>query len=124
MSWAMAERANQSAHVLLYAGDPRGAPNRTYYSMFYAARVSLADLNPALIDSKRHPEIMRRFSKHFVLQRGADPRLGAVFKSAYKLRIDADYGFSEVDRSRVGRALENAALFLAELKTVTTDSSP
>ena len=120
----MVERANQSAHILMNAGDPNGAANRTYYSMFYAARFCLAALDPSLIDSKRHPEIMRRFSKYFVLQRGANPRLGALFKSAYKLRIDADYRFAEVDLSRVGRELENAGHFLAELKAVTTDSTP
>jgi len=124
MSWAMAERANQSAHVLMSDGDARGAANRAYYAMFYAARVSLAASEPALVDSKRHPEILRRFSKHFVLERGANPKLGSVFKNAYKLRIDADCGFAPVDRARVERALGSLALFLSELKSVTTVSTP
>ncbi|MBL8510379.1 MAG: HEPN domain-containing protein, partial [Betaproteobacteria bacterium] len=38
---AKADRACQSAHMLLASGDVEGACNRAYYAMFDAARAAL-----------------------------------------------------------------------------------
>ena len=65
---AKAERALDSARLLLEDGDIEGACNRAYYAMFDAAHAALlrhqAGINPA--ETRTHAGLIGAFGKHLV----------------------------------------------------------
>ena len=124
MIWMMAERASQSAFVLLADGDERGAVNRAYYAMFYAARASLIAVEPVLGNTKSHSEVLRRFSKFVVLDKGMDRNHGRFLKNTFRLRIEADYEFSEIDLSDIDAIVAGASDFLSSVKTAVPEAAP
>ena len=124
MIWKMAERASQSAFVLLADGDERGAVNRAYYAMFYAARASLIAVEPVLGNTKSHSEVLRRFSKFVVMGKGMERRHGRFLKNTFRLRTLADYEFSEIDLSDIDAIVAGSSNFVSAVKAAVPDAAP
>jgi len=124
MNIGIAERAADSARALYDDGDARGAINRAYYAMFYAARTSLVSLEPSLAITKRHGEVISRFSKHVVLHRGLNRALGRSFNEVFKKRIASDYRLVEVDLADAHQISLAADEFLDAIKAAKLDTSP
>jgi uncharacterized protein (UPF0332 family) len=114
--WAKAVTACEAAQLLHKHGYSDGAANRAYYAMFHAARVALAHLDSALAESKRHQSMIRRFSKHFVRERGVDPDLGRAFNRAFELRMIADYESEGVEIEDARKSVDAAETFLRTVK--------
>ena len=110
--WAKAVAASVAARLLHEHGHPDGAANRAYYAMYHAARVALAHLDGALAESKRHQTMIRRFSKHYVRERGVDPDLGRAFNRAFELRMMADYEPVSIEIEDARNSLNAAEMFL------------
>ena len=123
MIWMMAERASHSAVALLAGGDERGAVNRAYYAIFYAARASLLAVEPVLGNTKSHSEVLRRFSKFVVLDKGMDRDHGRFLKNTFRLRMLADYEFSEIDLSDIDAIVAKSSNFLVAVKTAVPDAA-
>jgi uncharacterized protein (UPF0332 family) len=81
----------RSARMLLDAGDYNSAISRAYYAMFDLARAELFRIHPTLLEAKTHVAIIRRFSKHFVEQRGRPRELGRALRRVFDARQDTEY---------------------------------
>ena len=119
--WGKAVQAARSANILLDAGDPNGAVNRAYYGMFHAAISTLMLDGPDLAASKKHSTIIGRFSKHIVIGRGVDPKLGRALNLAFELRMDADYRADGVSIEDARQLVVTSAAFLAAMESLRTD---
>jgi uncharacterized protein (UPF0332 family) len=116
--WDKAVDARDSAKLLARAGYSNGAANRAYYAMFHAARFALGRLDPHLMRSKRHATIIARFSKHIVLDRGADSALGQSFNAAFVLRMKADYDVKGIDLASAQALLSKCESSLSANETM------
>lgn len=80
---AKAERAADSAKLLLENGDPEGACNRAYYAMFDAAHAALlwsgSHIRPGEI--KKHSNLIAAFGKHVVQTSILPVELGKALNS-------------------------------------------
>jgi len=119
-----ASRYAKSALLLLQDGDTESAVNRSYYSMFSAARVALQSVDPALIRTKTHSELIRRFGKHVVVGFGLDASLGRAINRAEHLRKLADYDSAEIDMVEAQELVDSARLFLTAIEKFLKNRTP
>ena len=88
-----AERAIQSAKLLIAAEDSDGACNRAYYAMFDAARAALmasgAPVAPEI--ARTHSGLITAFSLHPVKTRRVELALGKALNKVEDMRLIADY---------------------------------
>lgn len=83
--------------------------NRSYYSIFHAARAMLAPLN---FDSKKHTGIISYFIKHFVKENLIDKKYSDIINSARQIRINSDYDdFYVVTKGQAEKQLLSAKDF-------------
>ena len=118
-----ARAAAEDARILIEAGRSNGAVSRAYYAMFYAARAALRSIDPELDHAKTHATVLRRFSRHAVLEKGVDADLGRLLRQAYEVRQDADYDGPGISIEQARRIVANADRFIAAM-TVFIGSSP
>jgi len=113
-----AERACESAKLLLAANDIDGACNRAYYAMFDAARAVLLIEAPDLpLESiKTHSGLIATFGLRLVKPGKVPVALGRVLNRAEEIRLVADYNTSSVDRVDAERLLEQASAFVITLR--------
>jgi uncharacterized protein (UPF0332 family) len=97
-----AQRAVESAKLLLDAGDVNGACNRAYYAMFDAARAALiATQKPPESEAiKTHSGLISAFSLHLVKTGHVSVELGKSFSKVADIRLVADYSDEEVSPDR------------------------
>ncbi|MEX3958894.1 HEPN domain-containing protein [Trinickia sp. EG282A] len=109
-----AERAAESADMLLKAGDTTGACNRAYYAMFDAARAALvASGSITDIDNvSTHQGVIGMFGKHLVAAGKIDRQWGRAFNNAEAICIAADYTFKDVDADEAKFTVERANEFV------------
>ena len=107
--------AVKDARILLEAGSPQGAISRAYYSMFHAARAALRAIDPELNRAKTHATVLRRFSRHVIVEQRQAAELGRQLRTAFELRQFADYDGPDVSMAQARIAVENAETFLDEL---------
>lgn len=88
-----ANRALDSARLLLDAGDVDGACNRAYYAMFDAARAALMDSNAPVkpTAAKTHSGLIAAFSLHLVKSGRIPVELGRALNKVAEIRLIADY---------------------------------
>src|SRR5260370_28553520 len=105
-----AQRAVESAKLLLDAGDVNGACNRAYYAMFDAARAALiATQKPPESEAiKTHSGLISASSPHLVKTGHASLELGKSFSKVADIRLVADYSDEEVSPDRAEGAIEHA----------------
>ena len=116
-----AKSAADQARILLDAGRPDGAASRAYYAMFDAARVALATIAPELAEAKTHATILRRFSKHIVLERNLDSELGRMLRRAFEARLLADYQGPSVPKERAALMVDEEERFIAAIAALLGD---
>ena len=113
-----AQRAVESAKLLLAAGDVNGACNRAYYAMFDAARAALiATQKPPESEAiKTHSGLISAFSLHLVKTGHVSVELGKSFSKIADIRLVADYSDEEVSPDRAEWAIEQAAAFVGAMR--------
>ena len=113
-----ADRACESARVLLDLGDVDGACNRAYYAMFDAARAALM-FSGAPEDAyrgKTHSGLITAFSLHLVKD-GPIPRdMGRLLKQAEEIRLISDYQGDSVEMEDARTLVDQAAAFLTLIR--------
>lgn len=118
--WTKAKLAAKSAHALLELGDSEGAVSRAYYAMFDEARSALEHIDPELAEAKTHTTIIRRFSKHFVMNGPLGPEFGPYLGSTEDMRLTADYERDGVSRPEAERIIARMDEFMAAIEAVLT----
>jgi uncharacterized protein (UPF0332 family) len=113
-----AQRAVESAKLLLDAGDVNGACNRAYYAMFDAARAALiATQKPPESEAiKTHSGLISAFSLHLVKTGHVSVELGKSFSKVADIRLVADYSDEEVSPDRAEWAIEQAGAFVGAMR--------
>ncbi len=113
-----AERALESARLLLGDGDLDGAGNRCYYAMFDAARAALLTQNPGLDPqfAKTHSGLMSVFNQRLVKENKIGRDIGKLLKRAEELRVLADYTLTELTHQDVAALIESADQFLKAMR--------
>lgn len=113
-----ADRALESARLLLESGDVEGACNRAYYAMFDAARAALIASN-APVESevaRTHSGLIAAFSLHLVKVGVIPVEHGRALNKVEDLRLIADYRGDQVAPDRALWALEQATRFIAAIR--------
>jgi uncharacterized protein (UPF0332 family) len=113
-----AERALDSARLLLAAGDVDGACNRAYYAMFDAARATLSTLPGAdgAEAVRTHGGLIVAFGLQLI-KTGRLPReLGRMLNRAEDVRLLADYTGASVELADARALLADAEAFVAALR--------
>ncbi|MEI7867023.1 MAG: HEPN domain-containing protein [Candidatus Methylumidiphilus sp.] len=120
-----AERAMESARLLLDAGDADGACNRAYYAMFDAARAALlASKAPVATEVARtHGGLISAFSLHLVKTGLIPVGLGRTLNRAEEIRLIADYRGDPIERDMAVWVVEQAEAFVQEIRTKFIDNS-
>jgi hypothetical protein len=90
------------------------ALNRAYYAVFHAMRaVNILDG----FDSSKHSGVIAYFNYNYLKTEKLDKNLSKIIKSTYYLREKSDYDdFYIASKSEVETQLENAEIFLGEIK--------
>lgn len=116
--FAKADRAVESAQLLLGAGDIDGACNRAYYAMFDAARaaliVSRSPVPPEI--AKTHSGLISAFSLHLVKSGRVSVELGKALNKADELRVLADYKGDQVGKDDAAWVVSQARNFVQEMQ--------
>lgn len=114
-----ADRAIQSAKILIEAGDYEGACNRAYYAMFDAAKAVLLARVPDIPAhiGKTHGGLISAFGLHLVKTGILPLETGRMFNRAFEMRQIADYTGDNLEEADVVQLLEQATNFLAHIKT-------
>lgn len=115
-----ADRALDSARLLLGSGDVDGACNRAYYAMFDAARAALiASSAPVEAEVARtHSGLITAFSLHLVKSGLIAVEHGRALNKVEDLRLIADYRGDHVSPDNAAWALEQATSFVAAIRTL------
>jgi uncharacterized protein (UPF0332 family) len=113
-----AQRALESARLLLEAGDLDGSGNRCYYAMFDAARAALLAQDPTLDPqfAKTHSGLMSVFNLRLVKENKISRDIGKLLKRAEELRVLADYTLTELTRDDVEELMKSADQFLQAMR--------
>ena len=115
-----AQRALDSAKLLLNSGDVDGACNRAYYAMFDAARAALLAIGapvPAEI-ARTHSGLISVFSLHLVKPGLVAIEHGRSLNKVEDLRLIADYRGEPVTLTNAAWALEQASSFLLAVRAL------
>ena len=106
-----ADETLQEAHILRTAGTLRGAVNRAYYAMFYAA---LALLAARQLGTSEHSGVLALFDREFI-KTGLLPRsFSRAFHLAFDRRQVHDYGeLMLIDEPSVDQTVADAEQFVA-----------
>ena len=87
--------------------------NRSYYSVYHAAR-SLLILKG--IDPAKHDGVKTMFSLHFVKDKTVTLETGKIYQELMSLRNEADYDdFAEVTEPEAKRAVKIAGKFIKNI---------
>jgi uncharacterized protein (UPF0332 family) len=118
-----AERALNSAQALLDLGDVDGACNRAYYAMFDAARAALQALPDTNASEafKTHSGLISAFSLHLVKSGRVPVEFGRSLNRLADLRQVADYANAPIDMATAKRAVDEARLFVEQMRALTQD---
>ncbi len=85
------------------------AANRSYYTIFHAARAVLA-LDG--VDFKKHSGVISNFQMRYIKTGVFDKKLSDILKSAFSLRTESDYeDFYVIDKADVVQQVEEAEVF-------------
>ena len=113
---AKAERALESADLLLSAGDPEGACNRAYYAMFDSARAALLQIAPDFVEIKTHGGLISAFSQHLVKPGHIPVELGKAINATEDMRVAADYKGEPINLDSATWAVAEAHRFVVAVR--------
>ncbi len=106
----------EEAEILLRESKSRGAMNRIYYAMFYAANALLAFKE---LSASRHSGVISIFHREFV-KPGIFPKEIAKFLDiAFNLRTKGDYrDFVTLEEKEIKDLIEQGKLFIRKAKEI------
>ena len=116
--WERALESSRTAHAAFALGDMNGAVNRAYYAMFEAARAALSTIDPSFLDIRSHGELVRQFSKVFVMSGDVSRELGRALSNARGTRWAADYSGEATGKDEATELLEAMDRFLSDIERV------
>jgi uncharacterized protein (UPF0332 family) len=111
---ASAKEALADAETLLKWGSLRGAINRCYYAVFYAAAaLALQDGN----QFRKHSALIAWFQKAYIRDERLPRELGRTLQKAFDKRSEADYqDIVRISEDEVTHALEECGRFVARVR--------
>lgn len=110
-------QALRSARALLALGDPDGAVNRAYYSVFDAARASLEAVGDAEAASgKTHSGVHAKFNELVVKRGKIEPEIAKVLSRAAQARNLADYRHDSVGTADAAQLIADAEGFVTAVE--------
>jgi uncharacterized protein (UPF0332 family) len=116
----LADEALDDARYLLEGHRLKGAVNRAYYAMFYAAIAPLASITSRI--PRSHKDAISLFGRHYVLTGKIDRQFATDLRNAYNLRLQSDYGAStEVREEEIRETIDKAEAFVAEVKRLVNE---
>ncbi len=111
-----ADKALESALILINNRDIDAAFNRIYYSIFYSV-LALGYKNNFI--SSKHRQLMGWFNKKFIHEdKIFDDKMYVIYKSAYDNRQDSDYNLILLSDKTIDEAkesLNDAAWFVRKI---------
>lgn len=115
---AKADRALNSAWLLLADGDIDGACNRAHYAMFDAAHAALilSDISADSAEIRTHSGLIGAFGKHLVKTNRISADLGRILNQVERMRLLADYTGEDIELERARWVVEQAATFVGAIK--------
>lgn len=113
-----AQRACESARVLLNLDDVDGAANRAYYAMFDAARAALRMSGAPVREevTRTHSGLIGAFGEYFVKTGRVSKELGRSLNRAEEIRLIADYKGDSVDAQYMQEMIDQAETFVLTLR--------
>lgn len=109
----------KEAEVLLREGALKGAINRAYYSMFYAASAILAIKE---LGSSKHAGVISLLHKEFVKPGLFPAELASFLEAAFQQRVKGDYrDFVVVKEEEVKDLFEKAQTFVKGTEEILKD---
>lgn len=121
---AKAERAADSAALLLEQGDIDGACNRAYYAMFDAARGVLLSTGLDQASIRTHGGLISAFGLYLVKKGKVERALGHVLNRAHEIRLIADYTGDIVDHELAAWTVEQSRTFVAAMRSLAKAGKP
>ena len=110
---ARSEKELGAARVLADGGFSEQAVSRAYFACFYAAEAALLSLGET---RSRHSGVIAAFSKLVIKDGGLDPGAGAILRSLFEDRNQADYRFLEAPPETAKSAISRASEFVDAVK--------
>lgn len=109
----------EEAEILLREKKTRGAMNRAYYSMFYAA---LALLAIKQLETSKHSGVISLFHREFVKHNIFPKEIAKFLNVAFDLRNKCDYrDFVTPEEDEVTELLEEARVFVNKADELARD---
>ncbi len=109
-----AREAREEAEILLSRGKNRGALNRAYYALFYAALALLASKQ---LSAVKHSGVISLVHREFVKPGLIAPDVAKSLDIAFDLRNKSDYrDFVNPEEARVRELIQDAGTFLAAVE--------
>lgn len=125
---AKAETACSSARVLLELSDVDGASNRAYYAMFDAARAALLASGEGSFEhadpGRTHSGLIGGFGLHLVKSGRVSREMGRLLNRAHEIRQVADYKAESVELEDAKELVEQAEVFVANLRAAFLPDQP
>ena len=88
--------------------------NRSYYSIFYAARALLAFED---VEFKKHSAVISHFQKHYIKTKIFDSKFSNIIFNAFEIRNESDYeDFYVLSKEDAEKQIENAKEFIDEIE--------
>lgn len=88
--------------------------NRSYYSIFHAARALLALEDK---DFKKHSAVISHFQRYYIKTKIFNVRFSEIIFNAFEIRNESDYeDFYVLPKESVEEQIKNAAQFIAEIE--------
>jgi uncharacterized protein (UPF0332 family) len=113
-----AEKAAESARILLLHGVLEGATNRAYYASFHAARAALAHFGELPETVKSHSTVIGLFGKHIVQTGRMDAEHDRLLNRAHQLHNLADYDVGAIDHDRVEVVVIGSEAFVLSIQLI------
>ncbi|HYY23662.1 MAG TPA: HEPN domain-containing protein [Thermoleophilaceae bacterium] len=107
------DRELEAARVLAGSGFTEQAVARAYFACFYAAEAALLYLGET---RSKHSGVIAEFSRLVIKEGGMDQQMGAILRSLFEARNEADYRFIEAPPESAEQAISQASRFVDEVR--------
>ena len=107
------DRELGAARTLAEHGFTEQAVARAYFACFYAAEAALLSLGET---RSRHSGVIAEFMRSVIKEGGMDQEMGAILRSLFEDRNEADYRFIEAPPESAEQAISQASRFVDEVR--------
>jgi uncharacterized protein (UPF0332 family) len=103
------DRELGAARILAENGFSEQSVSRSYFACFYAAEAALLRLGET---RSKHSGVISAFFSLVIKKGGLDPEMGAILRSLFEDRNQADYRFLEAPPETAQSAISRASRFV------------